>query len=244
MKKIKKIIDFHTHILPNIDDGSTSEEETIKILEEAKKVNIVEIISTSHYIEKYYEASESQRAQLFQENWEKQERNLNFPKLYLGSEIYITDSIVDLLKNRQASSINNSRYVLFELPMNTMYFKTKDIIFNLIENGFIPVIAHPERYLYVQENVEYAVELANMGALFQANYGSLIGMYGRKAKKTVKRLLEKRVIHFMGSDVHKSNSIYPKISECLKKLEKIVDEGTFEKITYLNAKKVLNNELL
>lgn len=230
------MIDFHSHILPQIDDGSKSYNETIEMLEEAKNAGFEKIISTSHYIEKYYEINEEQRLQLL--------KNINFQdiKLYLGSEIYVTNEIVQLLKDKKASTINNSRYVLYELPMHSKNMNDKEIIYRIIENGYVPIIAHPERYSYVQEAPEYVEELAEMGALFQSNYGSIIGMYGEKAKKTVKKLLKQNLIHFLGSDVHRPEQIYPKISKILKKLNKIVSQEKLEELTTLNAQKVLNDE--
>ncbi len=230
------MIDFHSHILPQIDDGSKSLEETIRILEEARDVGFEKIISTSHYMEKYYEVDEEQRLQLI--------KQIDFQdiELYLGSEIYVTNEIVQLLKDKKASTINNSRYVLYELPMHSKNMNDKEIIYRLVENGYIPIIAHPERYSYVQEDPKYVEELAEMGALFQANYGSIIGMYGDKAKKTVKKLLKQDLIHFLGSDVHRPEQIYPKIPKILKKLSKIVSEEKLEELTTLNAQKVLDNE--
>ena len=230
------MIDFHSHILPQIDDGSKSYNETIEMLEEAKNAGFEKIISTSHYIEKYYEINEEQRLQLL--------KNINFQdiKLYLGSEIYVTNEIVQLLKDKKASTINNSRYVLYELPMHSKNMNDKEIIYRIVENGYVPIIAHPERYSYVQEAPEYVEELAEMGALFQSNYGSIIGMYGEKAKKTVKKLLKQNLIHFLGSDVHRTEQIYPKIPKILKKLNKIVSQEKLEELTTLNAQKVLNDE--
>lgn len=230
------MIDFHSHILPQIDDGSKSYNETIEMLEEAKNAGFEKIISTSHYIEKYYEINEEQRLQLL--------KNINFQdiKLYLGSEIYVTNEIVQLLKDKKASTINNSRYVLYELPMHSKNMNDKEIIYRIVENGYVPIIAHPERYSYVQESPEYVEELAEMGALFQSNYGSVIGMYGEKAKKTVKKLLKQNLIHFFGSDVHRPEQIYPKIPKILKKLNKIVSQEKLEELTTLNAQKVLNDE--
>ena len=163
-------------------------------------------------------------------------------QLYIGSEIYITNEIIELIKECKASTINGSKYVLFELPMNAKAFGTKEIIYRLIENGYVPIIAHPERYSYVQEDIGYVEELADMGTLFQANYGSVIGMYGRNAQKTVKKLLKNDLIHFLGSDVHRTNQIYPKIPVILKKLRKIVSNEKLEELTTTNAQKVLDNQ--
>ena len=190
------MIDFHSHILPGIDDGSRSIEQTIRMLKEAKEAGFTKIISNSHYIEGYYESDEAERTELLNEV----QKNISGIELYLGNEIYITNNMINLIQNKKASTINNSKYVLFEFPLSAKSMNDKEVVYRLIENGFVPVIAHPERYSYVQDNPEYIEELAEMGALFQANYGSIIGMYGKKAEKTLKKLLKNDLIRFFGSD--------------------------------------------
>lgn len=237
------MIDFHSHILPNIDDGSTSIGETINLIEEASKVGFTGIISTSHYIQGYYEFDCHERKQLLDIVQSKMQINnsLNL-ELYLGSEIYFSSEIIDLIKDKKASTINNTRYLLFELPMNTKPLFVKELVYELIQNGYRPIIAHPERYSYVQDEIKYVRELANLGTLFQANYGSVLGMYGNDAKKTLKKLLKDDLISFLGSDVHRTGQIYPKIPKALKKINKIVSTEKLEKLTTLNAQKVLNDE--
>jgi len=208
------------------------------MIEEAKKAGFTKIISTSHYIERYYEADEEQRTELINEVKE----NIQGIELYLGNEIYITNRMADLIAEKKASTINNSKYVLFELPMNNKPIDAKEIVFRLIEKGYVPIIAHPERYKYVKENIEYVRELADMGVLFQSNYGSAIGMYGKKAQKTQKKLLEEGLIQFFGSDVHTVEQVYPKMPKILKKLRKILTEEELQQLTTENAQKVLNNE--
>lgn len=233
------MIDFHSHILPGIDDGSRNLEQSISMVNEAKKVGFTKIISTSHYMENYYECDEKRRKQLIGQL----QSRVQGVELYLGNEIYITNNIIELLKNGKASAINNTRYVLFEFPLiTTKPMNDKEVIYRLVENGYIPIIAHPERYPFIQENPEYLFELEDMGALFQANYGSIIGMYGLKAKRTLKILLKNNLISFFGSDVHKPEQVYNKIPKIIKKLKKIISDEEFEEFTEINPQKVLNNE--
>ena len=259
------MIDFHSHILPNIDDGSTSMEESVKLIKEAAQAGFTGIISTSHYLQNYYESDEEERKGLLAELAEQvkmadvkssggisKEKSSDddtssfaeysrMPKLYLGNEIYITTEMVELLEERKASTINGTNYVLFELPMNSKPLFVKEVVYKLIENGYKPIIAHPERYSYVKEDIEYVRDLKNMGALFQANYGSVIGMYGSSAKKTLKKLLKEDLISFLGSDVHAVGQIYPQIPKILKKLEKWISAEKLEELTTLNAEKVLES---
>ena len=232
------MIDFHSHILPGIDDGSRSIEQTRRMLKEAKEAGFTKIISTSHYIEGYYESDEAERTELLNEV----QKNISGIGLYLGNEIYITNNMINLIQNKKASTINNSKYVLFEFPLSAKSMNDKEVVYRLIENGFVPVIAHPERYSYVQDNPEYIEELAEMGALFQANYGSIIGMYGKKAEKTLKKLLKNDLIRFFGSDSHRIDQVYTKMPKILKKLHKFLSDEEIEEFTVINPQKVLNNE--
>ena len=237
------MIDFHTHILPEIDDGSRNINETIALLQEAKQAGFTKIICTPHYYENLnYVANEKDRESLIRAvsiALGKSETNL---QLYSGNEIYVSHEIVELLKEKKASSINDSNYVLFELPFEEEVTGLKDIIFNLIKNNYKPIIAHPERYTFVQKNPNKLLEYINYGVLFQSNYGSIIGQYGKNAKKTVKKLLENNFVHFLGTDSHRPETIYPKVSVALEELEKILPKEEINKLTTYNAKLVLENK--
>ena len=232
------MIDFHSHILPNVDDGVKSLEQSIELIDEAEKVGFTGIISTSHYIQGYYEDDEEQRRKILNELQGKSPKM----KLYLGSEIYSDLEMIKYIKEGKSSTINGSRYVLLEFPLNSEPLFAKKLVYDLLSENYVPIIAHPERYSYVQENLNFIEELVQMGALLQCNYGSIIGMYGNSAKKTLKKLLKNNLISFLGSDVHRTGQIYPKIPKALKKLRKILSAEELEKLTTLNAQKVLKDE--
>ena len=124
------MIDFHSHILPGIDDGSRSIEETKNLLLEAKNIGITKIISTSHYAIDCFETPEYKREELI-----KQLNSENkYPEIILGSEIFLTYNIIDLLKEYKASPINKTNYILFELPLKEQFLNLKDLINKLKEN--------------------------------------------------------------------------------------------------------------
>ena len=222
------MIDFHTHILPNIDDGSKSIEETFNLIKEAEKAGFKKIISTSHYLEKYYEVDVIERkAWIDTLNKTIKERNEKI-KLYLGNEIYFSDNIIKLLEEGKATTINNTSYLLFELPLNAKPFNIYNIIYELLEYKLIPVLAHPERYTFVQSEPELVYDLIQKGVLMQCNYGSIIGQYGKKAQIIVKKLYENNMVHFLGTDVHKQNTIYERIPEILPQISEIIGEEKLE----------------
>ena len=180
------MIDVHCHLVYEVDDGSKNKEETIIMLEEAKRAGFTDIILTPHYMQDYYiepSAKIKEKIDTFYEDV----KNIGI-NLYQGNEIYATRDIVDLIKDSKAMSLNNSRYVLFELPMQDMPMNLDEIIYLLLENKYIPIIAHPERYRYVQENPNILIEYIEKGVLFQSNLVSIIGVYGNTIKETVKKL--------------------------------------------------------
>lgn len=177
------MIDFHSHIVYEVDDGSSSIEDSINLLREAKNAGFNSIILTPHYMENYYEYPMDEiQSRIEKLKLKCEEENLNI-NLYQANEIYITNHIIELLKNKVASSICQSRYVLIELPMNEEPSNLLEVIYSLLENKKVPIIAHPERYNYIQKNPNRLLELQEMGVLFQCNYGSIIGQYGKEIQK-------------------------------------------------------------
>lgn len=238
------MIDFHSHIIPEIDDGSRSIEDTMLLIKEAKKAGFTKIISTSHYVSNQYEFDEESRRQLL-ELIKMGANNLGIDiEIFLGSEIYASYDMVELLKEHKASTINDTKYVLFELPMQNELPNLKNIIYDLMGNGYRPIIAHPERYSYVKEDPNWLIQYIEIGVLFQSNYASIIGLYGKEAQKTVKQLLKNNMIHFLGSDVHRPETIYAKMPEIMQELRKILDRGQLNKLTRTNAELVLENKTI
>ena len=235
------MIDCHSHIVNGVDDGSGNVEQSLKIIKEAEKAGFDKIIVTPHYMEDYYIVPKNEikeKIDVLQELCDKLKINI---KLYQGNEIYITNHIVELLKDK-AVSLNDSRYVLFETPMNIEPQNLIEVIYKLKEIKKVPVLAHPERYSFIQKDVNKILALAEMGVLFQCNYGSIIGQYGINAKKTIKILLENNLVSFLGSDVHKEGNIYRQMSEIKDKLSKIISDEKIEELTNDNIEKVINNE--
>ena len=236
------MIDIHSHILPNIDDGSRSIEETFNLIKEAKNVGFDAIVSTSHYMEGYYETNVPEREVWVNAIYENlQAKNIDV-NLYLGNEIYMTENIIKLLEERKASTINDTSYVLFELPLNIEPMNLYDVIYEMQQYKLVPILAHPERYTFVQKEPELVYDLVEKGLLMQANYGSIIGQYGKKAEMIVRKFFEGNLIHLLGSDVHRQNTIYPKIPQALSEINALIGEKKLEELTTINPSLVLKNK--
>lgn len=231
--------DIHSHILYGIDDGARTLSESIKILDNLYRKGVTDIILTPHYIKSSkYNVNNREKFDLFL----KLKTSYKKINLYLGNEVYVDEDLVDLLKKGEVATLNNSNYLLMELPMNSKIKDLDSIIYDLMRNGIIPIIAHPERYTYVQEDISYIDSLIDMGVLFQGNYESLFGKYGKKSEKTLKKLLKKNYISFLGSDVHRENHI-DHTEEVYSKLYKIYkDRKKVKDLIDTNILKVINNE--
>ena len=236
------MIDVHSHILPGIDDGARTVEETYQMMEEAYNAGFEAIISTSHYMENVYMANKKQKEtyiQMIQSTLKQKQIEL---KVYNGTEVYSNDHMLSLIKSGEIATLNHSRYVLFELPMNQNVIYFDQIIYELISMDYVPIIAHPERYQYVQKNPNMVLKWIEQGALLQVNYGSFIGIYGKSVEKTAMKLLKHNMIHFLGSDCHRGESIYSKIDPIKEKLEKEIGKEKFHKLSYLNPLHIVENE--
>jgi len=238
------MIDMHSHILPNIDDGATSIEESIQMLKEAYEAGFTAVVSTSHYIEESWNVSKQKRQELIDIIGKKLELENIKITIYNGAEAYISNNLDKLVQKEELPTINGTKYLLIELPMNNEIIYLEEIICELLSNGIIPIIAHPERYSYVQKNPKILQKFIEKGVLFQANYGSIIGKYGKEAERTVKKLLKNDMIHVFGTDSHRNNSTYTQMVQILKKITKLIGKDKIELLSNINPQKIIENKLI
>lgn len=236
------MVDIHTHILPNIDDGSRNKDESLMMIKEAYSNGFTSIICTSHYIVDAYNCSKEER-QILIDDLQKSliENNIDV-KLYNGAENYISMELDTLIKNNIAPTLNDSKYILFELPMDTKVLYVDEFIEKLKNMNLVPILAHPERYTYMQDNFDMYTKLINQGVLLQGNIASITGKYGSKAKKVIKKLLKANMISFLAADAHRANSIYSNMTVILKKLGKVISKEKIELLTTINPEHILKNE--
>ena len=234
------LTDIHNHILYGIDDGSKTIEESIKILEQHKQMGFTTIVVTPHYIENSNYVCNNEEKQKILDTLKDKVQGV---QLYLGNEVFINNNLYELLNSGEILTINSSKYLLIEFPMNQKLKNITDTIYELKIKGIIPIIAHPERYEYVKKNIDIVNDWINEGALLQSNYGSIIGIYGEGAKRTVKKLLKKGVVSLLATDIHFPDSeIYKNIEKIRKKIKRIIGEEKFIELTITNPNKIINNE--
>lgn len=235
-----KIVDIHTHILPGIDDGAHDIEESIRIINYLYNVGITDIVLTSHYVPNtIYSYNQLVRVKLL--STLKQKLNNDNIHLYLGNEVYLSKEVIDLLEKHEISTINDTKYMLVELPLTGCLNNFQSILCDLNAYGIIPIIAHPERYEFIQKDKKRIRELLEFNCLLQCNIDSLIGKYGKRAKKIMKWLLKKDLVQFVATDTHSVNN-KEEIIKAYNKLEKMVGEKKFNELTNINPNKVLENK--
>lgn len=233
------MIDLHSHILFETDDGSKTIEESIKMAKEAESAGFTTICCTPHYLEpRYIKTKEENKQTLERLKQELSNSEINI-ELVLGNEIFITNNIEELVDSKKTSTLGESEYILFELPLFQKLPNAIDILRNLPYSKMI--LAHPERYEYVQKDLSYLDDFIEMGILLQGNYESILGKYGRGAQKTIKKLLKQRKIDLLSTDAHKPLSTYSRMAEIEKKLRKVIKEDYYQSLTEETPRDILKN---
>ena len=226
--------DLHNHIIYGIDDGAKDYQRSLNLLKNLESSGVREIVLTPHYIiGSNYNSNNKIKKEILTDLQKK--TNI---KLYLGNEVYIDDLIIEYIKNGEISTINNSNYLLVELPLSEKLECSKDILFQLRNNGIIPIIAHPERYHYI--DLKELVTYVEMGCLLQGNITSLGKKYGKKAQKNLELLLRKNMIHVLGTDIH--NSKIENLDKLIDKLTKLVGVKQADALLNDNFTKIVNNK--
>lgn len=238
------MIDIHSHLLFGVDDGSRTLEESVHVIKKLYEVGYTDIILTPHYInDSTYVSTREENLDVLKRLKVGLIRNNVNVNLYLGNEIYIDSEIANLLKNNIISSLNDTKYLLIELPMsgeNEIYY---DVFLDLINMGYKVILAHPERYISFQKDFNKVYELKELGVLLQSNVESILGKYGRSAKKTIKRLLKENLITFMGTDIHHNKEEYTFVLKAKKKMGKYLTQKQINNIFENNAKVLLNDKI-
>ena len=233
------MIDIHSHILPGVDDGARTLTDGVEIVRELAGIGVTDMIATPHYM------NETQFVSPYRENCKLFERLKQVladegigVRIHLGNEIYIDDEILSLLNAGKISGLAQSKYLLIELPLNEEFPNYEDVFLDLMNRGFQVILAHPERYTLVQNDISIAEQLHEMGVLLQGNLGSIMGKYGSGAKKTIKKLVKEKLIFAFGTDTHHcGGGEQLKLAE--KKLAKYYNEAELEKVLVGNAREIL-----
>lgn len=230
------MIDIHNHCLPGVDDGSKSLEASLEILNGLKEQGFAAAILTPHYVNGTSWASPLvKNREIFEEL-----KGQSPIDLYLGNEIYIDRNIFSLLERNLISPLADSHYLLIELPMSGEFDGYEDIFDELRLQGYQVILAHPERYHSSHSDFSILERLAEDGVLFQCNYGSFIGQYGKNSQKIAKKLAKNQLIFTLGTDIHHVRD-YSEIQTSLSVLAKYYSSDELEELTTKNPELILQD---
>ena len=194
------MIDIHSHLMFKVDDGAKSFAESMRLLLNAEKEGITDVIFTPHFIKngEYRKRADELKAifDIFQKGCQNNGLQI---RLHLGNVLYIHPELDHLLESGEILTLNQSKYILVEFPFTKYSSEYDDILFNLKMSGYRVIIAHPERYSYVQNNVSFVERWVSEGFLLQINQSSL---FKKETKDICFRMIEDGKVYFCASNAH------------------------------------------
>ena len=239
---MERFIDIHSHILPALDDGAKDMNKTKEMLQIAYEEGIREIIATPHFFASRKSASiELIEATIKEVENQMQEWGFRI-KLHPGNEIYYRSEVPDLLEEGQIATMAGSRYVLVEFDPMTEYSYLRDGILKLDSYGYVPILAHTERYECLWKKKEKLQRVKDHGGLIQVNASSFQGGLFDEMTKRARYLMKNDLLDFIGTDAHSTGKRSPRMKETASYLYKKLGEKKAEKILKENPLAVLKGE--
>lgn len=235
-------IDIHCHMLPAVDDGSSSMEQSIRMAKQAAMEGFSDIILTPHQKADRkcvtYEGT-LRRMQLLQNRVDE----LRIPvRFHPGAEIFYCHGAEELLEEGKLHTLADSHYVLVEFFPGEEYAYIRDALVRISSYGYLPVLAHVERYLSVNSEAGRAKQLKqNTGCFFQVNASSLTGEAGFAGKNASRKIVRQGLADFIATDSHNDEGRSPRISHCAQWLEKKLGRGEMERLLVHNPRAVLDD---
>lgn len=231
------MVDIHSHILYGVDDGAESLEEAAAMLKEAKRQGISSVVLTPHYRYGMFSfPAEQIKKHFYQLN--SYAENIGI-KLYLGTEYHIDSQCVARLRQGRCLTLAGSPYVLAEFSYRTTCKFMRNSVNELLTYGYIPVIAHVERYRELRSHPGYIEELRELGAWIQVNADAVLGKEGRNTKRFTKKLLKKDWVDVIASDSHGIQKRKCHMKECRDYIIKKYGEEKAKKLFEKNPSRII-----
>ena len=224
--------DVHSHLLPGLDDGVKTLEESMAAIAVFRKLGYKKLITTPHVMHDHYRNTpETILASLALVQQHMLEHDTGVV-LEAAAEYYLDEYLMRLLEGDKELLTFGDGFLLFETNFISEPLNLNEFIFAATTRGYKPVLAHPERYLYLHDNPDRQEDLINRGVMFQVNMGSLAGLYSKKVQSLAGKLIDRGFVHLLGSDCHN-----PAHAELIEQARR---SRSYEKALTLG---LLNNEL-
>ncbi len=243
------MIDIHSHIVFDVDDGPKSIEESKNLLREAYSQGVRTIVSTSHRRKGMFETPEEKIATNFLKVREMAKEVADDLVIAYGAEIYYTPDVVEKLEKKLIPTLNDSHYALIEFSMNTPYRDIHKGLSDILMLGITPVIAHIERYDALENNEKRVQELIDMGCYTQVNSShflkpKLFGETYKFMKKRAQHFLERDLVHVIASDMHNLDRRPPHMEEAYDIIAKKYGEDKAKELFKDNPRKIIMDQLI
>ena len=235
------MIDFHNHVLPGVDDGPREISVSLDMLRTASKQGITEVVQTVHFQHPKMEGKNTdhdyltKKVNVLQNLINKENLNIN---IHLSAEVFYLPNLVEISDNL-ITTIGNKKYMLIEFTSNIFPENYEKEFYNLQLSGITPIIAHPERYRFIQNDMDILKKWIDRDYVIQIDAGSILGKFGKHTQKISLDMLNNDYIHLIGSDAHNNNKRNFCLKEAYKKIELI---KSIEYVEFLkkNAFNILN----
>jgi protein-tyrosine phosphatase len=207
------MIDLHSHILPGIDDGSKSLDMSLAMARIAVDDGITLMACTPHIYPGMYMNNTAGIAAARDALQASLDEHAIPLKLTTGADVHLVPGLLDGLRGGTVPTLHNTRYVLLEPSHHVAPPRFAESVFQLVAAGYVPVITHPERLTWVEDNFQVFVDLTRQGAWMQVTAGALTGLFGPRAKYWGERFLGEGLTHIIATDAHSSGRRVPVMSE-------------------------------
>ena len=244
MNNLQPTIDIHCHIMPGVDDGSPDVATSLEMLRIADKNGITHIILTPHHKPMHHNVSPEHNVAYRKKLQEAATEAGIKAKLFSGNEIYYSDETMEELIDGRICSLAGSDYVLVEFHPTNPFKVIQNAAGRVQAAGYIPIIAHVERYSDIVSHPARVRDLIQMGCFIQVNASSVMGKYGFGISHFTKKLLKEELVHFIASDAHDTGRRAPHLLDCRNYVERKFGEDYGKKLFFTNPANVIRNELI
>lgn len=243
------MIDVHSHIIFDVDDGPSTLDESISLLKMAYAQGVRKIVATSHRRKGMFETHEEKVIKNFQIIKETMKEILPTLELYYGGELYYSSDIQKKLEEKKVPTMNNTRFALIEFSSGTSWKEIHSALSNVLMLGITPLVAHIERYNALEFDEKRVSEIINMGCYTQINSSNVLKpkIFGDKYKihkKRAKFFLEKDLVHCVASDMHNTNVRPPHMKEAYTQITNDYDKKKADELFIINPKTLLEDDYI
>ena len=235
------MIDLHCHLLPGIDDGAKDLEMSLAMARMASYDGISTIACTPHILPSIYNnTGPAIRLAVAQLRERISEAGIPIA-LVAGADVHVAPDLVIQLREGQALTLHDSRYLLFEPPHHSLPPRLEDLIFGLQAAGYAPILTHPERLSWIEGHYDLIKRFVNNSVLMQITAGSLLGQFGRRPRYWAERMLDEGYCHLLATDAHNTDRRAPLMAEARALVAQRLGEDEAANLVLRRPQGILND---